>query len=117
MRTVAPVPSISEPDQAEQHAAPAQEPIQDSEHTDPYEHIQPDGTYGERIENGAGEVKHAARRERNYPRSIEGAPIIALDRSANMIEMARKWNTAHVASGRASFRCAIVHNGSRSHPT
>jgi cyclopropane fatty-acyl-phospholipid synthase-like methyltransferase len=40
---------------------------------------------------------------------LDGGHILAIDRSATMIEMAAKRNAAHVAAGRASFQAAPIH--------
>ncbi len=40
---------------------------------------------------------------------LDGGHILAIDRSAKMIEMAARRNAAHVAAGRASFQVAALH--------
>jgi cyclopropane fatty-acyl-phospholipid synthase-like methyltransferase len=40
---------------------------------------------------------------------LDGGSVLGLDRSAKMIEMARRRNEAHVAAGRASFQVAALH--------
>jgi SAM-dependent methyltransferase len=40
---------------------------------------------------------------------LNGGHILAIDRSAKMIEMAARRNAAHVAAGRAAFQVAALH--------
>jgi SAM-dependent methyltransferase len=40
---------------------------------------------------------------------LDGGTVLAIDRSATMIEMAARRNAAHVAAGRASFQVAALH--------
>jgi ubiquinone/menaquinone biosynthesis C-methylase UbiE len=40
---------------------------------------------------------------------LDGGTILAIDRSAKMIEMASRRNAEHVAAGRAAFRVAELH--------
>jgi SAM-dependent methyltransferase len=40
---------------------------------------------------------------------LDGGRILAIDRSAKMIEMATRRNAAHVASGRAAFQVTALH--------
>lgn len=39
---------------------------------------------------------------------LESGSLLAIDRSAKMIEMASRRNAAHIASGRAAFQCAAL---------
>jgi SAM-dependent methyltransferase len=40
---------------------------------------------------------------------LDGGSVLGLDRSAKMIEMARRRNAEHVAAGRAAFQVAALH--------
>jgi ubiquinone/menaquinone biosynthesis C-methylase UbiE len=40
---------------------------------------------------------------------LDGGSVLGIDRSAKMIEMARRRNASHVAAGRAAFQVAALH--------